>query len=198
MPGGGIPGNAGSPITGGETMKYLIVVDMQKDFIDGALGSPMAQAIVPKVVEKAAHFDGKVLFTRDTHGPNYLNTQEGRNLPVKHCVQGTPGWQICEELQPFAANVVDKLSFGSISLPRLLAQEGTPESIELCGLCTDICVISNAVILKSAFPETPVTVDAACCAGVTQESHNTALNAMKAVQIRVVNEGGREEIRAIV
>ena len=192
MPGGGIPGNAGSPITGGKTVKYLIVVDMQKDFIDGALGSPMAQAIVPKVVEKAAHFDGKVLFTRDTHGPNYLNTQEGRNLPVKHCVQGTPGWQICEELQPFAANVVDKLSFGSISLPRLLAQEGTPESIELCGLCTDICVISNAVILKSAFPETPVTVDAACCAGVTQESHNTALNAMKAVQIRVVNESGRE------
>ena len=173
-------------------MKYLIVVDMQKDFIDGALGSPMAQAIVPKVVDKAAHFDGKVFFTRDTHGPNYLNTQEGRNLPVKHCVQGTPGWQICEELQPFAANVVDKLSFGSISLPRLLAQEGTPESIELCGLCTDICVISNAVILKSAFPETPVTVDAACCAGVTQESHNTALNAMKAVQIRVVNESGRE------
>ena len=88
--------------------------------------------------------------------------------------------------------MVDKLSFGSISLPRLLAQEGTPESIELCGLCTDICVISNAVILKSAFPETPVTVDAACCAGVTQESHNTALNAMKAVQIRVVNESGRE------
>ena len=192
MPGGGIPGNAGSPITGGKTRKDLIVVDMQKDFMDGALGSPMAQAIVPKVVEKAAHFDGKVLFTRDTHGPNYLNTQEGRNLPVKHCVQGTPGWQICEELQPFAANVVDKLSFGSISLPRLLAQEGTPESIELCGLCTDICVISNAVILKSAFPETPVTVDAACCAGVTQESHNTALNAMKAVQIRVVNESGRE------
>ena len=173
-------------------MKYLIVVDMQKDFIDGALGSPMAQAIVPRVVEKAAHFDGKVLFTRDTHGPNYLNTQEGRNLPVKHCVQGTPGWQICEELQPFAANVVDKLSFGSISLPRLLAQEGTPESIELCGLCTDICVISNAVILKSAFPETPVTVDAACCAGVTEESHKNALNAMKAVQIRVVNESGRE------
>lgn len=166
-------------------VNYLIVVDMQNDFIDGSLGSAMAQAIVPKVVEKAAHFDGKVIFTRDTHGPNYLNTQEGRKLPVKHCIQGTPGWQICEELQPFAANVVDKLSFGSISLPRLLAQEGTPESIELCGLCTDICVISNAMILKSAFPEARVSVDSACCAGVTEESHATALNAMRAVQIEV-------------
>ena len=104
---------------------------------------------------------------------------------MKHCIQGTPGWQICEELQPFAANVVDKLSFGSISLPRLLAQEGTPESIELCGLCTDICVISNAMILKSAFPEARVSVDSACCAGVTEESHATALNAMRAVQIEV-------------
>ena len=166
-------------------MKYLIVVDMQKDFIDGALGSPMAQAIVPKVVEKAAHFDGKVLFTRDTHGPNYLNTQEGRNLPVKHCVQGTPGWQICEELQPFAANVVDKLSFGSISLPRLLAQEGTPESIELCGLCTDICVVSNALMLKANFPEMEISVDSACCAGVSPATHAAALETMRCCQINV-------------
>lgn len=167
--------------------KILIVVDMQNDFIDGSLGSAMAQAIVPKVVEKAAHFDGKVIFTRDTHGPNYLNTQEGRKLPVKHCIQGTPGWQICEELQPFAANVVDKLSFGSISLPRLLAQEGTPESIELCGLCTDICVISNAMILKAALPEIPLLVDASCCAGVTPESHRNALEAMKMCQITVTH-----------
>lgn len=166
-------------------MHYLIVVDMQKDFIDGALGSPQAQAIVPKVVELVSHFPGKVYFTRDTHGPNYLNTQEGRKLPVKHCIQGTPGWQLCEELQPFAANVVDKLSFGSISLPRLLAQAGTPESITLCGLCTDICVISNAMILKSAFPETPICIEASCCAGVTQQSHDTALSAMQAVQIEV-------------
>ena len=166
-------------------MNYLIVVDMQNDFIDGSLGSAMAQAIVPKVVEKAAHFDGKVIFTRDTHGPNYLNTQEGRKLPVKHCIQGTPGWQICEELQPFAANVVDKLSFGSISLPRLLAQEGTPESIELCGLCTDICVISNALILRAAFPNAKITVDARCCAGVSEETHLAALAAMKCCQIDV-------------
>ena len=160
-------------------MNYLIVVDMQNDFIDGSLGSAMAQAIVPKVVEKAAHFDGKVIFTRDTHGPNYLNTQEGRKLPVKHCIQGTPGWQICGELQPFAANVVDKLSFGSISLPRLLAQEGTPESIELCGLCTDICVVSNALMLKANFPEMEISVDSDCCAGVTPETHEAALTTMR-------------------
>ena len=166
-------------------MNYLIVVDMQNDFIDGSLGSAMAQAIVPKVVEKAAHFDGKVIFTRDTHGPNYLNTQEGRKLPVKHCIQGTPGWQICGELQPFAANVVDKLSFGSISLPRLLAQEGTPESIELCGLCTDICVVSNALMLKANFPEMEISVDSACCAGVTPATHEAALATMRCCQINV-------------
>lgn len=166
-------------------MKYLIVVDMQVDFIDGSLGSPQARAIVPKVVELVNRFDGQVIFTRDTHGPNYLKTQEGRKLPVEHCIHGTPGWQICRELQPFAKDVVDKLSFGSIALPRLLAQNGTPEEITLCGLCTDICVISNAMILKSAFPETPVSIEASCCAGVTPESHETALNAMRAVQIEV-------------
>ena len=167
-------------------MKYLIVVDMQNDFIDGSLGSAMAQAIVPKVVEKAAHFDGKVIFTRDTHGPNYLNTQEGRKLPVKHCIQGTPGWQICEELQPFAANVVDKLSFGSISLPRLLAQEGTPESIELCGLCTDICVISNALLAKAFLPNAHIAVDSEASAGVTRESHSNALKAMEMCHIEIL------------
>ena len=166
-------------------MKYLIVVDMQVDFIDGRLGSPQARAIVPKVVDLVNRFDGQVIFTRDTHGPNYLKTQEGRKLPVEHCIHGTPGWQICRELQPFARDVVDKLSFGSIALPRLLAQNGTPEEITLCGLCTDICVISNAMILKSAFPETPVYIEASCCAGVTPESHETALNAMRAVQIEV-------------
>ena len=166
-------------------MKYLIVVDMQADFIDGSLGSPQARAIVPKVVDLVNRFDGQVIFTRDTHGPNYLKTQEGRKLPVEHCIHGTPGWQICRELQPFARDVVDKLSFGSIALPRLLAQNGTPEEITLCGLCTDICVISNAMILKSAFPETPVYIEASCCTGVTPESHETALNAMRAVQIEV-------------
>ena len=143
-------------------MKYLIVVDMQVDFSDGSLGSPQARAIVPKVVDLVNRFNGQVIFTRDTHGPNYLKTQEGRKLPVEHCIHGTPGWQICRELQPFARDVVDKLSFGSIALPRLLAQNGTPEEITLCGLCTDICVISNAMILKSAFPETPVYIEASC------------------------------------
>ena len=167
-------------------MKYLIVVDMQVDFIDGSLGSPQARAIVPKVVDLVNRFDGQVIFTRDTHGPNYLKTQEGRKLPVEHCIHGTPGWQICRELQPFARDVVDKLSFGSIALPRLLAQNGTPEEITLCGLCTDICVISNAMLLRAALPETEIAVEEACCAGVTPASHATALQAMTACQITVL------------
>ena len=168
-------------------MKYLIVVDMQVDFITGSLGSPLATAIVPKVVEKVKGFEGKVIFTRDTHFENYMNTREGKNLPVPHCIKDSDGWQICEELKPFADFVVDKRTFGSIELPALLGSFGEPiESIELCGLCTDICVISNAMVLKAAFPEVPITVDSSCSAGVTVESHNTALAAMKAVQIEIV------------
>ena len=167
-------------------MKYLIVVDMQVDFITGALGSDLATAIVPNVVEKVKHFDGKVIFTRDTHFADYMSTQEGRNLPVPHCIKNSDGWQICDELLPFAETVVDKPTFGSTALAHLLASSAeSMEEIELCGLCTDICVISNAMILKAAFPEVKMTVDASCCAGVTVESHNTALNAMKAVQIEV-------------
>ena len=167
-------------------MKYLIVVDMQNDFTTGSLGSPHAAAIIPNVVEKVRSFDGAVIFTRDTHGEDYMQTQEGKNLPVMHCVKGTAGWQICDELLPYAETVVDKITFGSVELPHLLASFKEPmEEIELCGLCTDICVISNAMILKAAFPEVKMTVDASCCAGVTVESHNTALNAMKAVQIEV-------------
>ena len=167
-------------------MKYLIVVDMQVDFTTGSLGSPHAAAILPNVVEKVKSFDGRVIFTRDTHGPDYLQTQEGRKLPVEHCIKGTPGWQLCEDLQPYAKEVVDKVTFGSVDLPGILAADGEPiESIELCGLCTDICVISNAMLLKAAFPEVPITVDGACCAGVTMESHHTALDAMRAVQIEV-------------
>ena len=168
-------------------MKYLIVVDMQVDFITGSLGSPLATAIVPKVVEKVKSFDGKVIFTRDTHFEDYMNTREGKNLPVPHCIKDSDGWQICEELKPYADMVVDKRTFGSIELPALLVSFGEPiESIELCGLCTDICVISNAMVLKAAFPEVPITVDSSCSAGVTVESHNTALAAMKAVQIEIV------------
>lgn len=167
-------------------MKFLIVVDMQVDFITGSLGSNLATAIVPNVVEKVKNFDGKVIFTRDTHFEDYMQTQEGRKLPVPHCIKDTEGWQICEELQPYVETVIDKVTFGSVELPKLLKEFGeTIEEIELCGLCTDICVISNAMILKAAFPEVPVVVDASCCAGVTMESHNNALEAMQAVQIEV-------------
>lgn len=167
-------------------MKYLIVVDMQNDFTTGSLGSPHAAAIIPNVVEKVKSFNGTVIFTRDTHDPDYMQTQEGKKLPVVHCIKDTEGWEICDALKPFAGQVIDKITFGSVDLPHILSRAGEPiEEIELCGLCTDICVISNAMILKAAFPEVPISVDAACCAGVTMESHNTALNAMRAVQIDI-------------
>jgi len=168
-------------------MKFLIVVDMQVDFISGSLGSAHAAAIVPNVVEKVKAFDGKVIFTRDTHFEDYFQTQEGKKLPVLHCVKDTDGWQVCDELKPFVNTVVDKVTFGSVDLPKILMDCGEPiEEIALCGLCTDICVISNAMILKAAFPDVRITVDAKCCAGVTMESHQTALDAMKAVQIEVI------------
>ena len=168
-------------------MKYLIVVDMQVDFITGSLGSDLAMAIVTGVVEKVKNFDGRVIFTRDTHFENYMTTQEGKNLPIPHCIKDSEGWQICEELKPYASILVDKPTFGSMALPDTIRGfHDTVESIELCGLCTDICVISNAMILKAAFPEIPITVDSACSAGVTVESHHTALDAMKAVQIQIV------------
>ena len=168
-------------------MKYLIVVDMQVDFITGALGSEQAKAIVPSVVEKVKNYKGKVIFTRDTHFENYLSTQEGKKLPVVHCIEGTKGWEICAELKPFVKTVVDKITFGSIDLPNLIKDFGDEiEEIELCGLCTDICVISNAIVLKTAFPEVRIVVDGKCSAGVTMQSHETALSAMKAVQIEVV------------
>lgn len=168
-------------------MKFLIVVDMQNDFISGALGSDMAAAIVPYVVEKVKSFDGKIIFTRDTHFDNYLETQEGQKLPVKHCIRDTWGWEICDELLPYADVVIDKETFGSVDLPAILRDYGDEvESIELCGLCTDICVISNAVILKANFTEAKMTVDSNACAGVTEASHKNALEAMKMVQIDII------------
>lgn len=177
-------------------MKFLIVVDMQNDFINGTLGSKEAQAVVPKVRDKLDEYSGTVIFTRDTHDKDYLKTQEGINLPVNHCILGTKGWQICNELKPFVKdgeNIHDKRTFGSVQLPQLLqllsiANDSEIEEIELCGLCTDICVISNAMILKAAYPEAKIVIDAACCAGVTPESHKNALEAMKAVQIKIINE----------
>lgn len=168
-------------------MKFLIVVDMQTDFITGSLGSEHAEKIVPKVVQKVKDFNGKIIFTKDTHLANYLQTQEGKKLPVAHCIKDTDGWQICDALKPYASDVVEKMAFGSMDLPQKLKAYGEEiEEIILCGLCTDICVISNAMILKAAFPEVKITVDSNCCAGVSTKSHNTALDAMKAVQIEIV------------
>jgi len=168
-------------------MKVLIVVDMQNDFVTDALGSAHAAAIVPAVVEKVKNFDGRVIFTRDTHDDAYLSTREGKHLPVKHCIRDTKGWQIIDALAPFVQEVVDKPTFGSHDLAQMLkAQEKEIDSIELCGLCTDICVISNAMLLKAALPETDIAVDSTCCAGVSAESHQTALDAMRAVQIDII------------
>ena len=170
-------------------MKLLIVIDMQNDFIDGALGTAEAVKIVPAVADKLAarRSEGwKVLFTRDTHGADYQDTQEGRRLSVPHCIWGTEGWQITSSLEVGEAALVDKPTFGSLDLAEAAANLGEPEEIELVGLCTDICVISNAMILKARFPEARVLVDAACCAGVTPESHENALKAMGVCQVDVI------------
>lgn len=170
--------------------KLLLVIDMQNDFIDGALGTKEAVAIVPNVKKKIENFDGTVIFTRDTHFEDYMETQEGRNLPVPHCIMGTEGWQIRPELDELrTTKAIDKVTFGSSALGDLLVsmdQEDAIESIEIIGLCTDICVISNAMIAKAYLPEVPITVDASCCAGVTPASHENALEAMKMCQIKVV------------
>ncbi|MBQ8014745.1 MAG: cysteine hydrolase [Clostridia bacterium] len=173
-------------------MKFLIVVDMQNDFIDGALGTKEAVAILPAVKEKILSFDGRVLFTRDTHEADYLSTQEGGNLPVEHCIKGTDGWQIHPELDALRIEEpIDKPTFGSVALGQLLKAYDTYdekiESITLIGLCTDICVISNAMLIKAFLPETPIFVDAACCAGVTPENHERALDAMAICQIKALN-----------
>ena len=170
-------------------MNYLVVVDMQTDFITGSLGSDMAVAILPRVEEKIKSFDGEVIFTCDTHEKDYLETQEGRKLPVPHCIKNTDGWQIARELRPYVKTVVDKATFGSVDLPNLMREHSDRvEKITLCGLCTDICVISNVMITKALFPEVPVIVDAKGCAGVTPESHKNALAAMKMCQVTVINE----------
>ncbi|MCI9305206.1 MAG: cysteine hydrolase [Lachnospiraceae bacterium] len=172
--------------------KLLLVIDMQNDFIDGALGTKEAAAIVPNVVKRIQEFEGDILYTRDTHSDNYMETQEGRNLPVPHCIKGTPGWELCPDLKALRdadnSPVLDKVTFGAKDLPAYLEARypGGLECVELIGLCTDICVISNAMVLKAFFPELPVSVTASCCAGVTPESHENALNAMKMCQIAVL------------
>ncbi len=169
-------------------MKVLIVVDMQNDFIDGALGTPEAVQIVDRVRTKIDQYlkeGNEVIYTRDTHEQDYLNTQEGKNLPVPHCIRGTHGWDIFEGIYRNGCAVIDKPSFGSMELTRKVAALGDLESIELVGLCTDICVISNAFILKAGMPETLICVDSTCCAGVSPQSHQNALEAMKMCQITV-------------
>lgn len=169
-------------------MKYLIVIDMQNDFIDGALGTEEAARIVPAVIEKIKGFNGPVLATRDTHGGDYLETKEGKALPVPHCIRDTQGWALHRDIAPLLSTTpFDKTAFGSWELCEYMRSlRQTPEEIVLVGLCTDICVISNALMLKAALPDTTVTVDSACCAGVTPQSHQNALEAMRACQVNVV------------
>lgn len=170
-------------------MKVLCVIDMQNDFIDGALGTKEAEAITDNVAAKIESYrrnGDRVIFTRDTHFDNYMETQEGRNLPVPHCIKGSDGWQISEKLTAGDSTVIDKPSFGSVELGDFLAGLEGIESVELVGLCTDICVISNAMIIKAKLPEIKVSVDSQCCAGVTPDSHNNALEAMKMCQIEIL------------
>ena len=167
------------------TMKVLVVVDMQNDFISGSLGTLEAQAIVDNVVRKIDTFDGDMICTtQDSHGDNYLDTQEGKNLPVKHCIKGSEGWRLHEELEGFQGRRFEKVTFGSIECGQYAARGGY-DRVELVGLCTDICVISNAMLIKAMAPELPVEVDSTCCAGVTPQSHENALSAMKMCQIGV-------------
>lgn len=171
---------------------FLIVVDMQNDFIDGALGTAEAVAVVPAAAEKIRAFSGEIFATLDTHGPDYLNTAEGRKLPVEHCVRGTPGWALNGEiraaLEAHGYTPVEKPTFGSLLLPQLLedAASGEDFDVTLIGLCTDICVVSNALLLKARFHEKEIYVDASCCAGVTPEKHAAALETMRSCQINIL------------
>lgn len=177
-----------------ENKKLLIVVDMQKDFIDGALGTMQAKNIVEDVVEKIKQYQSRgdeIIFTLDTHGENYLQTQEGHKLAIEHCIKGTKGHALCKELQHIEGieryKIFEKHTFGSKELAMELGDKGYTH-IELIGVCTDICVISNAMLIKAFVPEVAITVDATCCAGVTPESHKIALNAMEMCQISITNK----------
>ena len=171
--------------------KILVVVDMQKDFVDGALGTKEAVAIVPAVVKKIKGYDIKNVFvTRDTHQADYIDTQEGAYLPVEHCIEGTPGWEINSEVADVVkgATFVNKPTFGSVTLAGMIRDiaENEDIEIELIGLCTDICVVSNALMLKAFMPEVKISVDSACCAGVTPKKHEAALETMRSCQINIV------------
>ncbi len=173
--------------------KVLVVIDMQRDFIDGALGTPEAKAIVPEVVRRidTAKAEGReVFFTQDTHdAARYLSTSEGRHLPVLHCLKGTPGWALHEDIAPYAQNAIEKQTFGLLDLAQTIGrdtqEDGADLDIAICGLCTDICVIINALLLRAHFPEAEIRVYAGACAGVTPGGHDAALTVMKACQIEI-------------
>ena len=171
---------------------FLVVVDMQTDFVDGALGTPEAVKILPSVCEKIKNFKGDIIVTLDTHTENYLSTAEGKNLPVEHCIKGTNGWNLHPEvsaaLREKDYTVLEKPTFGSTALPEavLKVADGQDFEITLIGLCTDICVVSNALLLKANFPEKKIAVESALCAGVTPETHAAALTTMKMCQIEVI------------
>lgn len=169
--------------------KAIVVIDMQKDFIDGSLGTKEAVQMLPRLVEKLAQESKNpevdLFFTQDTHEENYLQTQEGKHLPVEHCIRGTKGWEFPAELSPYvqkAKAIVEKNTFGSTKLPTLLIEY---KAIELCGLCTDICVVSNALLLKASYPEKNIHVDAQCCAGTTPNMHVKALDVMRVCQVEI-------------
>ena len=172
--------------------KILIVIDMQNDFIDGALGTGEAQSIIPDVVKEIEDFEGDIYATFDTHSNDYLQTSEGRGLPVVHCIEGTHGWNINESvliaLEKKGYTPVLKPSFGSLTLPQLIKQNHNVNNIniELIGVCTDNWVVSNALILKANFPEAEICVKSSCCAGVTPEAHEAALCTMRSCQINVL------------
>lgn len=175
-------------------MKVLIVIDMQKDFTTGALGNPETAAVVGNVAEYITKFrnenkDGKLIATLDTHNEDYMNTQEGKKLPVPHCIRGTDGWMLEDAVEnALGENCIklEKITFGAVDLPFAVGRDENIEEIQLVGVCTDICVISNAMILKAAFPEVPIRIIADCCAGVTPDAHNNALEAMKMCQMEII------------
>ena len=170
---------------------FLVIVDIQNDFVDAALGTNEAVGIIPTASQKIKNFDGEIFVTYDTHFENYLETNEGKNLPVKHCIKGTKGWDLNPEIAAAISGkeytAVEKLTFGSTELPRLIekAANGEDFDVTLIGLCTDICVVSNALILKANFPEKEIIVDKSCCAGVTVDTHNAALKTMQMCQIKI-------------
>lgn len=171
--------------------QFLVVVDVQKDFVDGALGTKEAVGIIPNVVKKIKEHTGDIFVTYDTHFENYMETSEGKKLPVPHCIKGTDGWKMNDQVQEALSGkdyvAVEKRTFGSVALPEFIKEKAGEEAftVELIGLCTDICVVSNALVLKANFPEMEIMVDASCCAGVTPESHQAALTTMKMCQILV-------------